>query len=48
MRDEATAAAAGELAIARAVPLQHNAYKLPLLRNLLKRAVRGTENTSTS
>jgi xanthine dehydrogenase YagS FAD-binding subunit len=43
-RDEATAAAAGELAIAGAVPLHHNAYKVPLLRNLVKRAVRGTES----
>jgi xanthine dehydrogenase YagS FAD-binding subunit len=42
-RDEATAAAAGELAIAGAVPLHHNAYKVPMLRNLVKRAVRGTE-----
>jgi xanthine dehydrogenase YagS FAD-binding subunit len=42
-RDEATAAAAGELAIAGAAPLHHNAYKVPLLRNLVKRAVRGTE-----
>jgi xanthine dehydrogenase YagS FAD-binding subunit len=42
-RDEATAAAAGALAIAGAVPLHHNAYKIPLLRNLVKRAVRGTE-----
>ena len=43
-RDEATATAAGELAIAGAVPLHHNAYKVPLLRNLVKRAVRGTES----
>jgi xanthine dehydrogenase YagS FAD-binding subunit len=43
-RDEATAAAAGELAIAGTVPLHHNAYKVPLLRNLVKRAVRGTES----
>src|SRR5688572_18452549 len=43
-RDESTAAAAGELAIAGAVPLHHNAYKVPLLRNLVKRAVRGTES----
>ena len=43
-RDEATAAAAGELAIAGAVPLHYNAYKVPLLRNLVKRAVRGTES----
>ena len=47
-RDEATAVAAGDLAIAGAVPLHHNAYKVPLLRNLVKRAVRGTENTWTS
>jgi xanthine dehydrogenase YagS FAD-binding subunit len=44
-RDEATALAAGELAIAGAVPLHHNAYKVPLLRNLVRRAVRGTEPT---
>jgi len=43
-RDEATAAAAGELAIVGAEPLHHNAYKVPLLRNLVKRAVRGTES----
>jgi xanthine dehydrogenase YagS FAD-binding subunit len=43
-RDEATAAAAGELAIAGAVPLHHNAYKVPLLRNLVARAVRGAES----
>ena len=43
-RDAATAAAAGELAIAGAVPLHHNAYKVPLLRNLVKRAVRGAES----
>jgi xanthine dehydrogenase YagS FAD-binding subunit len=43
VRDEATANAAGELAIAGAVALHHNAYKIPLLRNLVRRAVRGTE-----
>ena len=42
-RDEATATLAGELAIQNAVPLQHNAYKVPLLRNLVKRAIRGVE-----
>jgi len=47
-RDESTATAAGALAIVGAVPLHHNAYKVPLLRNLVKRAVRGTENTWTS
>ncbi|MBI4521648.1 MAG: FAD binding domain-containing protein, partial [Gemmatimonadetes bacterium] len=42
---EATAAAAGEVAIQGTVPLQHNAYKVPLLRNLVKRAIRGTEQS---
>ena len=40
-RNEETAAAAGEIAVAGAVPLAHNAYKIPLLRNLVKRAIRG-------
>jgi xanthine dehydrogenase YagS FAD-binding subunit len=35
--------AAGELAVLGARPLQHNAYKIPLMRNLVKRAIRGTE-----
>jgi len=39
--DEATATLAGNLAIEGARPLQHNAYKVPLLRNLVKRAIRG-------
>jgi len=33
--------AAGELAILGNRPLQHNGYKIPLMRNLVKRAVRG-------
>jgi xanthine dehydrogenase YagS FAD-binding subunit len=37
--------AAGELAIQGAAPLQFNAYKVPLLRNLVKRAIRGAEGT---
>jgi xanthine dehydrogenase YagS FAD-binding subunit len=41
--DEATAAAAGDLAIEGAQPLAHNAYKIPLMRNLVKRAIRGVE-----
>lgn len=40
---EALAGAAGELAVQGARPLRHNAYKVPLMRNLVKRAVRGTE-----
>jgi xanthine dehydrogenase YagS FAD-binding subunit len=38
--DEATANAAGELAIEGARPLRHNEYKVPLMRNLVRRAVR--------
>jgi xanthine dehydrogenase YagS FAD-binding subunit len=38
---EDVAEAAGELAILGARPLQHNAYKIPLMRNLVRRAIRG-------
>jgi xanthine dehydrogenase YagS FAD-binding subunit len=34
---------AGELAIHGAIPLQFNAYKIPLMRNLVKRAIGGVE-----
>ena len=44
---EATAAAAGEAAIDGAVPLRYNAYKIPLMRNLVKRAIRGTGAATT-
>ena len=37
---EATADAAGELAIRGAKPLRHNEYKVGLMRNLVRRAVR--------
>ncbi len=47
-RNEATAAAAGEMAIEGAQPLRFNAYKVPLMRNLVKRAIRGVEAWSTS
>ena len=36
-----TLARAGEVAIEGARPLRHNAYKVPLMRNLVQRAVRG-------
>jgi len=36
------AEAAGELAILGARPLQHNAYKIPLMRNLVRRAIRAS------
>jgi xanthine dehydrogenase YagS FAD-binding subunit len=42
-RNEQTAELAGQLAIQGAVPLRYNAYKIPLMRNLVKRAIRGVE-----
>ncbi len=42
-RSEALGTEAGEIAIRDAQALQHNDYKIPLLRNLVRRAVRGTE-----
>ncbi len=41
--NEEVGQSAGELAVLGARPLQHNAYKIPLMRNLVKRAIRGTE-----
>jgi len=46
-RDEATAQMAGQLSIQGAQPLQHNGYKVPLLRNLVKRAIRGEKEATT-
>jgi xanthine dehydrogenase YagS FAD-binding subunit len=40
-RNEETAEMAGQIAIRGAQPLQYNGYKVPLLRNLVKRAIRG-------
>jgi xanthine dehydrogenase YagS FAD-binding subunit len=40
-RNEETAKMAGQLAIQGAEPLQYNGYKVPLLRNLVQRAIRG-------
>jgi len=39
-RNEETAELAGQLAIRGAQPLQYNGYKVPLMRNLVKRAIR--------
>jgi xanthine dehydrogenase YagS FAD-binding subunit len=47
-RHEATADAAGEMAIEGAQPLRFNAYKVPLMRNLVKRAIRGVGEWATS
>jgi CO/xanthine dehydrogenase FAD-binding subunit len=40
---EETAAMAGEMAIQGAVSLRYNAYKLPLMRNLVRRSVRAAQ-----
>jgi xanthine dehydrogenase YagS FAD-binding subunit len=45
-RNEETAAMAGQMAVEGAVPLHHNGYKVPLVRNLVKRAIRGWEGGS--
>jgi xanthine dehydrogenase YagS FAD-binding subunit len=39
----ATGEMAGKLAVRGAIPLQFNAYKIPLMRNLVKRAIGGVE-----
>ena len=46
--NEETAAMAGELAIQGARPLRYNAYKVPLMRNLVRRAVRGGSLAATA
>ncbi len=43
-RNADTANEAGEIAVRGAVALAHNGYKIPLMRNLVKRAVRGGDN----
>ena len=40
-RSEETAERAGQIAIEGAQALRYNAYKIPLMRNLVKRAIRG-------
>src|ERR1700733_398820 len=42
----ATGEMAGGLAVQGAVPLQFNAYKIPLMRNLVKRAIGGVEQAT--
>jgi xanthine dehydrogenase YagS FAD-binding subunit len=41
-RNAETAELAGQLAVRGAIPLQYNGYKVPLMRNLVKRAIRGS------
>jgi xanthine dehydrogenase YagS FAD-binding subunit len=47
-RTEETATAASQLATDGAVTLRYNAYKVPLMRNLVKRAIRGTGSVATT
>ena len=44
--DAATGEMAGMLAVQGAVPLQFNAYKIPLMRNLVKRAIGGVQEAT--
>jgi xanthine dehydrogenase YagS FAD-binding subunit len=44
-RNEQTAELAGQIAIEGAQPLRYNAYKIPLMRNLVKRAIRGGDGS---
>src|SRR6201987_2552233 len=45
-RNAATGEAAGKLAVQGAVPLQFNAYKIPLMRNLVKSAISGGQEAA--
>ena len=42
----ATGEVAGKLAVQGTVPLQFNAYKIPLMRNLVKRAISGVQEAA--
>jgi xanthine dehydrogenase YagS FAD-binding subunit len=46
-RNEETADMAGRLAVEGAQPLRYNGYKIPLMRNLVKRAIRGQVAATT-
>src|ERR1700735_3513654 len=45
-RNTASGEMAGKLSVQGAVPLQFNAYKIPLMRNLVKRAISGVEEAT--
>jgi xanthine dehydrogenase YagS FAD-binding subunit len=47
-RNEETATLAGDLAVQGAAVLKHNGYKVPLMRNLVKRAIRGVPGGATT
>ena len=46
-RTVSTGETAGNLAVQGAVPLQFNAYKIPLMRNLVKRSITGVPQEAT-
>jgi xanthine dehydrogenase YagS FAD-binding subunit len=45
-RNAATGEIAGKLAVQGAVPLQFNAYKIPLMKHLVKRAISGVQEAT--
>jgi len=45
-RTPATGEMAGKLAVQGAIPLQFNGYKIPLMRNLVKRAISGVQEAA--
>jgi xanthine dehydrogenase YagS FAD-binding subunit len=47
-RDEQTADMAGRMAVEGAATLRYNGYKVPLMRNLVKRAIRGGPAVATT
>jgi xanthine dehydrogenase YagS FAD-binding subunit len=47
-RNDETAKMAGDMAVEGAQTLRHNGYKVPLMRNLVKRAIRGVPGASTT
>ncbi len=47
-RNDETATLAGNMATEGAVTLRHNAYKVPLMRNLVRRAIRGGPTAVTT
>jgi xanthine dehydrogenase YagS FAD-binding subunit len=46
-RNASTGETAGNVAVQGAVPLQFNAYKIPLMRNLVKRSIAGVQQEAT-
>jgi len=46
-RNEQTADLAGQIAVQGAQALRYNGYKIPLMRNLVKRAIRGGDRWSS-